>query len=549
MKDRKFSQPPVNTSQAHFSRAPSADINRSTFDRSHGHKTTFSVNHLYPIFVDEVLPGDTFDMKATVFARTATPLKPTMDNLYLTQHWWFTPNRLCWSNWERFMGEQDSPSDDITGLEIPQTTIDNSAWTELKIAPYMGMPYLTQVAPIQVSALPFRAYRIIWNEHYRDENLVDPVQVEIGDTDDSGVGNRDVLQRGKRFDYFTSCLPWRQKGSPVVIPIGDQAPVVGIGPTQGAVPTPGPTSILETDKNDPGGIGTPYTDAWRIDPNNPVALDLIGIASDGSTPPYPAIYADLASATSVTISDLRTAFQIQKLLERDARGGTRYIELVLSHFGVRSDDARLQRPEYLGGSDTRIQTHPIPNTVGSDNQGALLPQGDLAGYNTGLSVCKWSKSFTEHGIILGLISSRADMTYQQGIERMWFRKTRYDFYWPSLAHLSEQAVLSREIYADGSPADEDVFGYQEVFAEYRYKPSRISGRFNSDAASSLDVWHYGLDFETRPVLNNTFILEAVPFDRTIAVVTEPDFLADCWFDLKCTRPMPVYSVPGLIDHF
>lgn len=539
---KPFSQPPVGKSQGHFAKAPSADIPRSTFDRSHGHKTTIDANYLYPIFVDEVLPGDTFKLKTTVFARMATPLRPIMDNLYMDVHYWFVPNRLVWDNWQRFMGEQTSPNDDITTLTVPQSSVDNisNPFTDISIAPYMGCPQLDGVYTL--SALPFRAYRLIYNEWYRDQNLQDPVFNDTGDTDDSVVARTDVIKRNKRHDYFTSCLPFRQKGDPVSIPLAGNAPLVGIGPLAGSPVEVGPSSILETGKNDPGGTGTAYTDAWRSD-------QLWGIAQDGANPPYPAIFADLSEVSTVTISDLRTAFQIQKLLERDARGGTRYIELVLSHFGVRSDDARLQRPEFLGGNTNRVNINPIANTVGSDNQGTLLPQGELAAYGTAVNQSGWEKSFTEHGHILGLISTRADMTYQQSLERMWFRETRYDFYWPALAHLSEQAVLSREIYTDGQPGGDDVFGYNEVWAEYRYKPSRISGKFSSDNAASLDVWHLGLDFDARPVLNGSFIQEEVPMDRVLAVPTEPDFILDCWFDLKCTRPMPVYSVPGLIDHF
>lgn len=537
-----FKQPSTEVT-SRFAAAPAAEINRSTFDRSHAHKTTFDSGYLVPVFLDEVIPGDTFDVEATIFTRMATPLRPVMDNIHMDLHFWFVPNRLVWTNWERFMGEQTSPSDDITTLSIPQTTWDTvNGVQDLWVGCYFGLPQKRATNAYQVSALPFRAYRIIWNEWYRDQNLQDSIDVSLGD-DGGQIAQQNLLKRNKRHDYFTSSLPFRQKGDPVSIPLAGDAPLVGIGPLAGELITAGTTSILETGKNDPGGLGTQYTDAWRADTAS------FGIASDGQTPPYPAAYADLTQASTITVSDLRTAFQIQKLLERDARGGTRYIELVLSHFAVRSDDARLQRPEYLGGGHGYVNVNPVVNTVGSDNTGQLLPQGELAAYAVGVLKGGFKKSFTEHGHVLGLLSTRADLTYQQGVNRMWFRQTRYDFYWPALAHLSEQAVLNREIWADGQSEDVEVFGYQEIWAEMRYKPSLVTGKFNSENEASLDVWHLSQDFSSRPALNGSFVTENPPIKRVVAVPSEPDFLADIWFDFKCTRPLPVYSVPGLIDHF
>lgn len=515
----------VMSAQKRLSQVPVADVNRSTFDRSHAYKTTFDAGYLVPFFFDEVLPGDTFNIKSTAFARLATPLKPVMDNMYLDVHYFFVPNRLVWENWQRFMGERTNPADDPNDYSIPQVDVDLSVITGDSLMSYFGLPQGT--GSVSVSALPFRAYNLIYNEWYRDENFINSVPVPLDDGPDVYLANGTPRRRGKRKDYFTSALPWPQKGDPVFIPLGTTAPVTADGQS--------PHEIFAYST-----AGSGYKQLIK----DPASDDVI-FSTINPTDTLGNLYADLTEATAVSINDLRTAFQIQKLLERDARGGTRYIEIILSHFRVHSPDARLQRPEFLGGFTSVVNVNPVQaNFAGPDT-----PQGNLAAYGTGLNKTGWSHSFTEHGMVIGLISARADLTYQNGIDRIWSRRTRYDFYWPALAHLGEQPVYNKEIFADGSANDDLVFGYQERYAEYRYKPSKITGKFASNDPESLDVWHLCQDFDTLPVLNSSFIDDNPPIDRIIAVPSEPHFLLDVWIDFKCTRPMPVYSIPGFVDHF
>lgn len=510
-----------------FSRVPQADIQRSTFNRSHGLKTTFDAGYLVPIFVDEVLPGDTFTVNAMGFGRLATPIYPIMDNLYVETFFFFVPNRLIWDNWERFNGAQDNPADSTSYL-VPQVTLGSGvSIADSTLYDYMGLPI--NVNGIEFNNLHGRAYNLIWNEWFRDENLQDSVTVDKDDGPDS-VNDYVLLKRGKRHDYFTSALPWPQKGDAVNLPLGNKAYVAWDEDTW-------TTATIETPNWSGGdasflGAGSTY---------------VTGNLSAATSQSDLALYADLSTATAATINDLREAFQIQKLYERDARGGTRYTEILQSHFGVTSPDARLQRPEYLGGGKTPVGFEAVPQTSSTD---ATTPQGNIAAMaQVGVGGHGFNKSFTEHGVIIGMANVFADLTYQQGMNRMWKRRDRWDFYWPALAHLGEQTVLNEEIYTQGTSADTDVFGYQERYAEYRYKPSQITGKMRSAATGSLDVWHLSQDFSALPVLNNTFIEENPPIDRVVAVTNEPDLIFDWYFNMKTTRPMPVYSVPGLIDHF
>lgn len=513
-----------------FSHVPKAEIPRSSFDRSSGYKTTFDAGYLIPFFVDEAIPGDTFSMNCTFFARLATPLHPIMDNLFLNSFFFFVPYRLIWDNFQKFMGEQRNPGDSTDYL-VPVMTAPVGGYDVGSIYDYMGLP--TGVAGYSHSALPLRAYNLIWNEWFRDQNLQNSVVNNVGDTVDPST-DYTLLRRGKRHDYFTSALPWPQKGPGVDIPLGTTAPIIGlgIGTPAGAVPFSG---VIETAQT------VNYAAGWTTG-TKPLVFN-----SDG-TGARPAIYADLTAASAATINQLRQAFQLQKLYERDARGGTRYTEIIRAHFNVVSPDARLQRPEYLGGGQSAVNLYSVPQTSASDTQ--PTPQGNLAAYGTvSGSGHGFSKSFTEHGVVIGLLSVRADLNYQQGLNRMWSRRTKFDFYWPALSHIGEQTILNKEIMTQGTSADDEVFGYQERFAEYRYFPSLITGEMRSSFAQSLDTWHLAQDFAALPALNAAFIVDNPPLERVLAVTDEPQFILDSYRKLRCARPMPVYGVPGLIDHF
>lgn len=521
-----------------FSQVPQAEIQRSQFDRSHGLKTTFDAGLLIPIFLDEALPGDTFNLSMTGFARLATPIKPIMDNLHMETFFFAVPYRLLWTNWERFNGAQDNPGDS-TDFTIPMVTVPPAStgggYDPQSLGDYFGLP-TGNTSSYQHSALPQRAYQLIWNEWFRDQNLnVGTVDWDPGDTASYEL-NIPPYNRGKRHDYFTSCLPWPQKGEAVTVPLTGNATISVTDPYQ--PPTFRGGSNFNNALEMSGGTSSVQWSASPIGADQPALWD------------NPNLSVDLTDITDGwTINQMREAFQLQRMLERDARGGTRYTEVIHAHFGVTSPDARLQRPEFLGGGYSPVNISPVAQTQETDPAGQT-PQGNLAAIGTAsLHGHGFTKSFTEHCVLMGIVCVRADLTYQQGLNRMWSRETRYDFYWPALSHLGEQAVLNKEIYCTGAAQDEEVFGYQERYAEYRYKPSQITGKFRSQFSTNLDVWHLAQFFTNYPQLDEPFIAEQVPLDRCIAVQDEPHFLFDAFFKLKCARPMPLYGVPGNIDHF
>lgn len=523
-----------------FSEVPRAQIPRSSFDRSHGHKGTYAeAGRLYPIYVDEALPGDTFNMRTSGFMRLATPIFPIMDNMYMDTFYFAVPIRLVWDNWQKMMGEQEAPGDSTDYL-VPQVDTAAQSYNIDTIADHMGIP--TGRPDVEHSALFVRAYNLIWNEWFRDQNLQNPVNVPKGDGPDAfNLANGVCLRRGKRHDYFTSALPWPQKGEAVTLPVATSAPII---PTENNLPSffnegnPQPTGTWLYNRTGEG-----FNVSTTSGTNQ--SMDVLKWND-------PSLEVDLQNTTAATINQMREAFQVQKMLERDARGGTRYTEVVRNHFGVTSPDARLQRPEFLGGGTQRVNISPIHATAESGAAGVERELGSLSGIGTvAFRGHGFVKSFTEHCILIGLMCVRADQTYHKGLNRMWSRRDRLDFYWPALSHLGEQEVLNKEIWlwGDNDPTDNDVWGYQERYAEYRYKPSQICGKFRSGVNDSLDAWHLAQDHGILPGLNGEFIKEDPPLDRCIAVPSEPHFIGDFWHRLICARPMPLFGVPGNIDRF
>lgn len=553
--------------EMHFSQNPTnIDIPRSKFNRSHDYKTTFNTGDLIPIYVDEVLPGDTMTIDMASIVRMATPITPVMDNAFMDVYFFQVPNRLVWEHWREFMGENRLTHwEQPTEYEIPQIKAPAGGWAKGTIADYMGIP--TKVSNISINALPFRAYGLIWNEWFRDENLSDPVMVNMDETTLTGsngsTATTDVQLGGmpakvaKYHDYFTSALPAPQKGPSILLPLGEAAPVwAGPNNINDIANIPSQNSINMLLRNNTilsAGKHDIFTtsDGTSTQGGYPMHTSTATETATGTTQTlFPInLYADLAQASGATINQLRQAFAVQRMYEKDARGGTRYVEMIKAHFGVTSPDGRQQRPEYLGGFRKRIGMDQVVQTSSTDT---TSPQGNTGAYSlTVQSGSLFTKSFTEHSYIIGLLCVRTEHTYQQGINKMFSRKARTDFYFPSLANIGEQAILNKEIYAQGTEADEEAFGYQEAWADMRYFPSIVTGAMRSNYAQSLDIWHYADYYQSQPILGDTWIKETKEnVNRTIAVQDELEdqFIADIHFSLEMARPMPLYSIPGLLDH-
>lgn len=558
----------IRVNQSHFAMIPQANIRRSVFDRSHVYKTTFNEGQLIPYFVDEVIPGDTFTLNPVEFCRLATPVVPFMDNIYIESFFFFVPSRLVYDKWVNLCGEQENP-EDSTDYLVPTVSLTGDMTN--KLPDYMGIACASGTFNnVSVNCLPFRCYWTIWNEWFRDENLQKSVKVSKGETNTvlepmgqstvnpnyalpSGVSNWfDLAPRGKRYDYFTGALPWPQKGPAVDLPLGQTAALtVGDNATLNM-----PAGYLDNVSSSsrrgsgffPTNLAVNAVSTYGFD--NYETNTIRGIGGNAQNFPLNAINGvnvDLSSATSITINSLRQAFMLQRYYEIDARGGTRYTEKLQAHFGVTNPDARLQRPEFLGSHSSMMNINPVTQTSSTDS---TTPQGNLAAY--GLNAQRYhafTKSFSEFGYVIGLINVRADLTYQQGINKMWLRSDVLDFYWPSFAHLGEQAIENIEIYCQGNDEDKKVFGYQERYAEYRYKPSLITGQFRSTYKEPLDIWHLSQKFAMLPTLSDEFIQDHPPISRVVAVPSYPHFLLDVKFNLKCIRPMPMYGMPGMMGHF
>lgn len=557
--------------EMHFSNVPGIGLSRSKFDRSFDHKTTFNCGSLIPVYIDTtIMPGDTVKMRMSEVIRMMTPIAPVMDNAYLDTYFFFVPKRLLWDHFKRFMGENDTaPWTQTTEYTEPQISAPVNGWSKGTLADYFGYP--TNVGGWKASALPFRAYCMIWNEWFRDENLKNPVYITTGDSDTTGKDydaqtydpvtdtecGAKPLKVAKLHDYFTSALPGAQKGPAVSIPLGDTAPVMFSKATQDY------TTGTYTDDQNLIGKDANFATA------NQAAAPLPYTVINGTTTVLKSwgqigLEADLSAAVGATVNQLRQAFAIQKFYERQARSGSRYIEVVKGHFDVTNPDFRVQRPEYLGGKRIPINMNQVIQTDASGKQSYYdtttsswktddkTPQGNAAAYSVTSDTNEdlFTKSFTEHGILMGLVCVRTDHSYQQGLNRQFSMKKFTDYYWPEFANLGEMAILNKEIYMSGTASDDEAaFGYQEAWANYRYFPNIITGEMRSNYAQSLDIWHYGDDYSQLPALGSDWIDEPeTNMARTLAVQNHDQLFGDFYFGAIYTRPMPLYSVPGLIDH-
>lgn len=530
-----------------FSRLATTNIHRSIFKDKPRRLMSFNGGDLVPIFIDEVYPGDTYKLRTNMFVRFSSPLvAPIFDNVYVDTFWFFVPNRLVWSHWQNFMGESDTPYDpdtpSTTDYLVPQITAPEGGFPFGSLADYFDMR--PGVANLSVSALPFRAYNLIYNEWFRAEDIIDSLPVPSGETDD--FSNYSIQKRGKRFDYYTSALPWPQKGPSVGLNLSGQIPVYGngmsLGFTNGTMTGGGALASTPPEFQVRGGYygqTLPFTGSAGT---NLTGNSAIGVTTD---PANSGLIADLSDATSITVTSLRNAFQVQKFYERAARSGTRYTEILRGFFGVVSPDSRLQRPEYLGGSSSRMMINTVVQNSATDS---TSPQGHLTAFGVGgMRAHGFTKSFVEHGHVIGLVNVRTDLTYQQGVRRIFSRQTKLDYYWPTFAHLSEQPILRKEIFAQGTSADDEVFGYQERYAELRYFPSSVCGELRSDYAQSLDIWHLSQDFANAPTLSQSFIENPAQevLDRVLTVKSEVanQLIGDFEFDLTRVRPIPMFGTP------
>lgn len=556
--------------ELHFSQLPSIDISRCKLTKGHDHKTTWNTGDLIPLYVDDIVPATTVKMRQSELVRMMTPIAPVLDNAYMDIYWFFVPHRLVWEHWVNFMGENDtSPWNMPQNYEVPQITCPSGGWAKGSLADYFGLPTGVIGSGWKANALPFRAYVKIWNDWFRDENLKTPAYITYGDSDTTGKNkgvNYDYvtdsecgaapLKAAKLHDYFTSALKQAQRGPAVEIPLGQMAPVrLGDSPLTNGITN---TDIkgYQTFASSPSAASTTASIYVVDDDGNYLTNKFVAGKEN-------LLYTDLNEAVGATVNQLRQSFAVQRFYERAARSGARYIETILAHFSVQNPDFRLQRPEYLGGKRVPINMNQVVQTdssgkaswYDSDNSTWVTddktPQGNLAAYSATSDSNEdlWTHSFTEHGTLMCLGVIRTDRTYQQGLNKMWSRKSMFDFYWPELANLAEQPVYNKEIYLQGTSKDNEAFGYQEPWAEYRYKPSMITGELRSNYAQSLDIWHYADDYNSLPTLSSDWIDEPTEnVARTLAVQSHDQFMGDFYFAPVYTLPMPLYSVPGLIDH-